>query len=308
MQQPEVEHMRLDSLIKLSFRGISAVIFGSEKPLLGSVIITDKCNLSCLHCAVSNVTSVIYPHAQVLSDMQELYSAGARILLLYGGEPFLWKDGGLSLRDLVIEAKHMGFLLVNIVTNGTIAADFPEADLMLVSLDGVRENHNLIRGDTYDRIFQNIRKASSRNICLYMAINRMNKNDIESVCMTAADTPNVKAVSFNFHTPYPGTECLRLTRSEKHDCCDRIAHLIDSGSPILNLKSALPYIADNLIKTPCRQCMIMENGQRWICGRCSEIEGLCAECGYFFAFEFSLLFSGHFKTIWDFLKTYAAYL
>ena len=53
--------------------------------------------------------------------MQWLYAEGVRILFFYGGEPFLWRNQGHTLRDLVIEAKQIGFLLVNVVTNGTIA-------------------------------------------------------------------------------------------------------------------------------------------------------------------------------------------
>ena len=54
------------------------------------------------------------------------------------------------MRDLTREAKKMGFLIVNIVTNGTHPIDIPEADLILVSLDGDKEHHNEIRGDSYN--------------------------------------------------------------------------------------------------------------------------------------------------------------
>ena len=68
--------------------------------------------------------------------MQQLYAMGIRILFFCGGETFLWKDGGKVLRDLVVEAKAMGFLIVNVVTNGTFPLDLPEADLILLSIDG----------------------------------------------------------------------------------------------------------------------------------------------------------------------------
>ena len=89
--------------------------------------------------------------------MEQLYSMGIRILFFCGGETFLWRDGDITLRDLVIEAKRMGFLIVNVVTNGTFPLDLPEADLILLSLDGDRERHNTVRGDTYDLIMENIK-------------------------------------------------------------------------------------------------------------------------------------------------------
>lgn len=300
--------MKLRQFLELTYFGIATVLFGRKDPLLGSVILTDRCNLSCRHCAVGNITSVIYPYSQVKSDLERLYSDGVRILFLYGGEPFMWQDHGITLRNLVIESKRMGFLLVNIVTNGTFNLDIPEADLIMVSLDGGRENHDYIRGRTYDRILDNIVNSASDNICLYMAVNNVNNGDIEEVCETAGRLPNVKAVSFNFHTPYPGTEHLMLTREEKKDCCDRIEGLMDKGAPVLNLRSAFPYIVENRFSTPCHQCIVMENGRMWTCGRCIDIPGLCSRCGFFFAAEFSLVFSGHGSVIFDMLRTYLRYI
>ena len=91
------------------------------------------------------------------------------------------------------------------VARGIRPIDLPEADLILLSLDGDRAAHNAIRGDTYDTIMENVRNASADNICFYMAINRINKGAIQSVCAAARNSKNVRAVSFNFHTPYPDT-------------------------------------------------------------------------------------------------------
>lgn len=166
---------------------------------------------------------------------------GVRILFFCGGETFLWKDGERTLRDLVIEAKNMGFLIVNVVTNGTFPIDLPEADLILLSLDGDKQRHNEVRGDTYDTIMKNISNATADNICFYMAINQINKDHVRDVCLTARDTKNVRAVSFNFHTPYPDTKKLALTKEEKAKCCDTITQMemsrnVQSGNT-QNLKS-----------------------------------------------------------------------
>lgn len=300
--------MNFGSLMKLSYFGLTTILFRREDPLIGSLILTDRCNLSCRHCAVSSIEGTVYSYETVRKDMEALYSQGVRILFFYGGEPFLWEDGDWCLRDLVAEAKGMGFDLVSVVTNGTFPLELPEADLILVSLDGSRTHHNLIRGDTYDRILENLRQASSDNFCLYMAINSINRKDIEAICETARTIPNVRAVSFNFHTPYPGTEDLKLSREETLEACSRIAACIAQGEHVLNLPSALPYMADHRFKTPCRQCVVRENGKQWICGRCIDIEGLCSQCGFLFAAEFSLLFGGNPRVILDFIRTYGKYM
>ena len=257
---------------------------------------------------MNNITAVIHPYTQIRQEMEQLYAMGIRILFFCGGETFLWKDGDKGLRDLVREAREMGFLIINVVTNGTHPLELPEADLILLSLDGDRERHNAIRGDTYDTIMENIKHAPSDNICFYMAINQINKEAIRAVCIAARDTKNVRAVSFNFHTPYPDTRELALSRAEKARCVEVIREMMDQGAPVFNLKSAFPYLVDNRFPTPCHQCVVMENGRLSTCGRCIDVPGLCEQCGYFFVAEYTLLFRGNVKIICEMLKTYLRYI
>lgn len=300
--------MKFAAFARFAWFGIKTILFRRQAPILGTVILTDKCNLHCRHCSVNNLTAVVHPYPQIRREMRTLYDLGCRILFFCGGETFLWRDGGKGLRDLVIEARQMGFSIVNVVTNGTFPIDLPEADIILLSLDGDRERHNLIRGDTYDTIMKNIRNASAANIVLYMAINKLNLAAVGEVIDTARREENIKAVSFNFHTPYPDTAELMLTREEKRQCAAVIARAIEEGAPIFNLKSALPYLVDNTFPTPCRQCLVIENGRISTCGRCIDVPGLCEKCGYFFVAEYTLLFRGNLRVIVEMLKTYLKYI
>lgn len=300
--------MKVSSFMQFALFGIKTIIGKKKDPILGTIIVTDKCNLKCKHCSVNNITAVVHPYEQIREEMEVLYHMGVRILFFCGGETFLWKDGEKTLRDLVIEAKAMGFLIVNVVTNGTYPIDLPEADLILLSLDGDKERHNIIRGDTYDTIMSNIHRATSDNICFYMAVNQINKDAIRDVCIKARELKNVRAVSFNFHTPYPDTKELELTMEDKKECCAVISQMMKEGAPIFNLKSAFPYLIHNNFPTPCYQCVVMENGKLSTCGRCIEVPGLCEKCGYFFVAEYTLLFKGNIKIIFEMLKTYLKYI
>ena len=300
--------MKASSFLYFARFGVRTILLRKKEPILGTIILTDKCNLHCKHCSVNNITAEVYPHRQIQREMRQLYDMGVRILFFCGGETFLWADSGKTLRDLVVEAKAMGFLIVNVVTNGTRPLELPEADLILLSLDGDRKRHNAIRGDTYDLIFENIRRAPSDNICFYMAVNQINKDAIRDVCAAARDTEHVRAVSFNFHTPYPDTEDLALSVEEKAACCEAIAEMMDQGAPVFNLKSAFPYLINNTFPTPCRQCVVMENGRLSTCGRCIDVPGLCEQCGYFFVAEYTLLFQGNLRLIWEMLHTYLKYI
>ena len=300
--------MTIKNFLHFAAFGVKTVLLRQKKPILGTIIVTDRCNLRCRHCSVNNLTAVVHPWEQMVSEMEQLYAMGVRILFFCGGETFLWRDGDRTLRDLVVKAKEMGFLIVNVVTNGTYPIDLPEADLILLSLDGDRERHNLIRGDTYDTILANIAAATSDNICFYMAINQLNKDAIAHVCTLAKETANVRAVSFNFHTPYPDTRELALTREEKAACCAEISRQMKAGAPVFNLRGAFRYLINNTFPTPCHQCVVMENGRLSVCGRCIDVPGLCSECGYFFVAEYTLLFRGNPRIIFEMLTTYLRYI
>ncbi len=300
--------MKFSSFLYFARFGIQTILFHKKQPILGTIILTDRCNLKCRHCSVNNITAVIHPYSNIKKEMHQLYNMGVRILFFCGGETFLWQDGTYTLRDLVVEAKQMGFLIVNVVTNGTFPIDLPEADLILLSLDGDRDRHNAIRGDTYDTIMENIKNATADNICFYMAINQINKDSVQDVCIAARDTNHVRAVSFNFHTPYPDTEELALSKEEKAKCCETITRMMKEGAPVFNLKSAFPYLIQNNFPTPCHQCVVMENGKVSTCGRCIEVPHLCEKCGYFFVAEYTLLFSGNIRIILEMLFTYLKYI
>lgn len=300
--------MKLKSFVEFSIYGLRTIFLKNTNPILATIILTDYCNLTCKHCAVNNINKIIHPYEDIREEMLKLYEEGVRILFFCGGETLLWKDKGKSAKDLIREAKEIGFELVNIVTNGTIDLNIKEADIIFLSIDGTKENHNYIRGNTFDTILQNVEEANESNICVYMAINNRNYKDIKELCELVKNTKNLKSISFNFHTPYEGTEDLSLSKEQKFEVVNTIKQLMKEGYPIFNLYSALDYYLDNNWSRACKQCLVVENKKRFICGRCVEIDGLCNECGYLFAVEFSLLFSGNPKIIYETLKTYLKFV
>ena len=72
-----------------------------------------------------------------------------------------WHDGTTGLRDVVREARSLGFVSVNVVTNGTLLdassiARLADLDMLLVSWEGPPEVQRHVRkgsrGDELDRI------------------------------------------------------------------------------------------------------------------------------------------------------------
>lgn len=300
--------MKVKDFFTFASFGMKTILFRKKDPILGTIILTDYCNLTCKHCAVNNINKIIYPYKEIRAEMEAMYMDGIRILFFCGGETLLWKDEDRDIRDLVKEAKEIGFCIVNIVTNGTINLDIPEADVVFLSLDGLEKNHNYIRGTTFKDILHNVDKASKGNICVYMAVNNKNYGDIEGLCKIVKENKNLRCISFNLHTPYEGTEGLTLSKDQKEEVIKEIGRMIDEKYPVFNLKSALKYHINNNWKRPCHQCIVSEGGKRYVCGRCIDIDGLCDQCGYLFVNEFTLLCSGNPIVILDMMRTYLKYV
>ncbi len=293
---------------KLGLFGLGTLVFRWKKPILGTIILGDRCNLHCSHCAVNNIRSSMASYEQVRSEMRELYRMGIRLLFFCGGETTLWRDDVRDLHDLIREAKATGFYSVQIVTNGTLGTDYPEADLVFLSLDGMRDAHDRIRGKgTWDKVAANLEENTRCNVVVYSAINNSNLGEIRALGDYVRDHPALRCLSFNLHTPYPGTGSLALNREEKVLAIEEIRKLMRERYPVFNLETGLDHWLRGDWKRPCHQCVVMENGRVFTCGRCVEVPGLCQECGFLFAVEFSLLFGGDMRTIMQVLRTYLRY-
>ena len=89
--------MKPSSFLHFAAFGVKTILLRKKEPILGTVILTDKCNLHCKHCSVNNITAVVHPFEQIRREMQQLYDMGVRILFFCGGETFLWRDGERTL-------------------------------------------------------------------------------------------------------------------------------------------------------------------------------------------------------------------
>ena len=62
--------MRLSSFLYFAGFGLKTIFLKEKKPILGTIILTDKCNLSCKHCSVNNKIAKIYPYEQIHQEMK----------------------------------------------------------------------------------------------------------------------------------------------------------------------------------------------------------------------------------------------
>ena len=95
-------------------------VVGNRIPLVGSMEVTERCNLGCAHCYINIPAGDQGAHkrelkkAEIFGILDQIVDQGCLWLLLTGGEPFVRPD----FLDIYTYAKKKG-LLVTLFTNGT---------------------------------------------------------------------------------------------------------------------------------------------------------------------------------------------
>lgn len=278
---------KVSELFYLPWWWFKSAVLGRHKPLQSVVFISDRCNLSCKHCSVYNHTAPVdKTFGQIKEELEYCYSLGARFVDFEGGEPFLWRDGERGVNDLCRLAKSIGFFSCTITTNAQMPFDGSVADSIWVSMDGVGEFHDAIRGKgAFERLEKNIANCGCKSLSVNMAINTLNCSGVAAAIEYAAASPYLKCISLNFHTPFPGTENLEVPHDKRVETIDLILDYKRRGYPIMNSRSGLEKMKDNKFRRRCWMTnFIFADGTRK--SQCIGAEqGICDKCGFCMAGE-----------------------
>ncbi len=262
-------------------------ILGRRKPLQSVVFISDRCNLSCKHCSVYNHTAPIdKTYEQIRTELEYCYSLGSRFVDFEGGEPFLWHDGERTVNDLCRLAHNIGFFSCTITTNAQKPFYGSVADSIWVSMDGVGEYHDSVRGKgCFERLEKNIASCGCLHLSANMAINTLNCDSVAAAIEYVAASPYLECLSLNFHTPFPRTEHLEVPHEKRLEIIDLILDYKKRGYPIMNSRSGLSKMRDNKFRKRCWMTnFIFTDGTRK--DRCiGEEMGVCDKCGFCMAGE-----------------------
>jgi MoaA/NifB/PqqE/SkfB family radical SAM enzyme len=232
---------------------------------------------------------------QVEAILLDLYRKGIRILILEGGEPFLWKDGGYTIHDVVDRARSL-FCSVGITTNGTFPLKI-NTNTVWVSIDGLRETHNLIRDNSFDKAMSNIHRSRHPNIYANITINRINYGEIPELVRFLAG--KIQGITVQFHYPYEKDDSLTLPFGERRQVLDSLIALKKKGYPLADSNHCLEVLKDN--SWHCQDWMLANvepdgtiNLGCYVKGR-GDIQ--CAWCGFAAHTEISLAYRWHLQSI-----------
>jgi len=248
------------------------------EPLIYGLAVTDRCNLACRGCHVSNTGRPDMTWEQVVAALREAWGRGFRELYLSGGEPMLWRDADHTLKDVIAEARRIGFFHVHVYTNGLLGVE-ASADLVWVSMDGLPGTFELRRGDHFHQVERAVRSSRHPRVAIIYVIDRNTAQGIEPFLhwVKATKFP-VVGVMFYFHTPYYGRDELFLSAEERAPIIDRLFGCIQSGLPVLNSRAGLLALKSGDWPRRFAVAAVRDVDGESLCCRASD--EVCTDCGY----------------------------
>jgi len=216
---------------------------------------------------------------QACEGLKTFYSMGIRSLAITGGEPFFWNSDGKNLDDVILEAREMRFRAISVYTNGTFPIN-TIADTVFVSIDGIPDTNDSLRGNKFTDVMNNIQDSDHKNIIINSSLNAKNKDQLNEFCDELLHHPKIKGVFFYFHTPYYGIDDLHITDEEKNALAKQLLDLKKQCYPILNSKAALKAFIRNDWQRPSDVCFTYANSKLYKCCRSISNYEACENCGY----------------------------
>jgi radical SAM protein with 4Fe4S-binding SPASM domain len=251
-------------------------------PLVVTVELTNQCNLRCRHCyagageKLENELSL----DEVKQLLRELSQVGTVEVEFSGGEPLLRPD----LFEIIEYAKGLDFSVV-LITNGTlvdrdVASTLGDLGLkhVQVSLDGLKENHEYLRGDgTYEAVLESIRLLAEEGVSVAVraTVTRRNVGELEKIADLAV---SMGAKKLGFVRFFPagrgmgykeelmldaeGMRSFHLTGKKiKEKYRDQIEVLADPCASLTD-EAYNKYLQQGNILCPCGKtwCLVKSNG------------------------------------------------
>lgn len=204
-----------------------------------------SCNLHCIHCYNNSKINA----KQDIPDVKALYDTIDSICSSYQAEIHL-EGGEIFLRpELLSEMNKFSddvLEKITITTNGSFFYDNPKIINMLkrlaylrISVEGhMAEQHEAIRGGSFDTVIQNAKKYQELNIpvCLRITLNKLNyHNFISKTILGLADMGFRDFQVYEFQSVGRGNESKQLL-SLNHPLTNLFEEMYDTPIPDIQLK------------------------------------------------------------------------
>ena len=173
-------------------------VIDSRIPLSGSIELTQKCNLRCIHCYHGDYqqrsTQKEMATQEMLSIIDQITDAGCLYLLITGGEPLLRKD----FPEIYRHARGKG-LVVTVFTNGTMITDevqalfkeYPPYEVEISIYGATTSTYEKITGvpGSYEKCINGVRTLleGGTHVRLKTVLMKMNRHEFSGMKNMARD-------------------------------------------------------------------------------------------------------------------------
>ncbi|MBI4158722.1 radical SAM protein [Candidatus Woesearchaeota archaeon] len=212
--------------------------FKVENPYWMVYFPTDACNYKCKHCYLENI-----PEKDEMSyeEVIKIFSSSASLkhtrIGISGGEPFLRKD----IVKILVELLNLGYKL-EITTNGAfperikeflLKAEDPSRVDIAISIDGLKEVHDNIRGDgAFEKAIKSLKIVKECEVRLFQVntvIQKTNFHQLEEIRAYFADL----GVRYHFFIPLLSTSNKRVAYTDAE---------IEKALPYIHYKFDIKYL------------------------------------------------------------------
>jgi radical SAM family uncharacterized protein len=219
---------------------------GEKAPVIAGHKLLYRCNLECKMCPFwRREDEELLKLPDEIRMMESLAAAGVSFLGFEGGEPLLRKDVGEILREA-----HARFH-TSLVTNGWLLEHrlpeiAPYLDLLFVSLDGIGERHDQLRGipRSFERAVQGIRASRSEvPTIISHTVTRDNLDHAERVVELAEqlDIGVTVQIAYDYSTADP----MSPQRARLRPTIERLRDLRKGGAPLMESVDYFDAILDS---------------------------------------------------------------
>jgi radical SAM family uncharacterized protein len=207
---------------------------GEKSPVIAGHKLLYRCNLECKMCPFwRREDEPLLGLPEEVRVMEALARAGVSFLGFEGGEPLLRRDVGAILQEA-----HARFH-TSLVTNGWLLEQrlsevAPHLDLLFVSLDGIGERHDQLRGipRSYERAVRGM-KASRAEVPTIIShtVTRENVDQAEMVVELAERLEVGLTVQIAYD--YRQADAMSPKPEQLRPVIERLRDLRKSGAPLL---------------------------------------------------------------------------
>ena len=226
------------------YRAFLLNAIGQKHPYISGHKLTYNCNLRCKMCPFWQRTYNDTSLEEEKHIIKALYDAGVCLIAFEGGEPLLRED----LPEILAYSKALG-MSTSIITNGVLLSRkidsiAPYIDgSVYVSLDGVGETHDKIRGSKgcYDKAIEGIRSCKGKAfVTINTTIMKENVGDVPELVKLARELK--VGISLAPMYSYEGISVEQLSDHELGRVAEMLIDMKRQGYPIVHSDDYLRVI------------------------------------------------------------------